>query len=145
LGAESGGGDRGSFSSGIVSCAVPFKALDVGAGSLVGSGLVVPLGRSTLDLRVCLGEDASEARGVEESRLRGLLGRPDGPEDEPGASRSFDLPLPKPPNGKFDDDLSFLSGEDARPYGCSLLRRFRTVPNRLRPEKWLFFSCTSLC
>jgi hypothetical protein len=79
----------------------------------VGSGLVVPFGLSLVDNRVAFGElDTSDARGVD-NRLRGDTGRFEGPEEEPGGSRSFDLPLPNPPNGRFEDD--FLSGDDARP------------------------------
>jgi hypothetical protein len=102
----------GSFSSGIVSRASPFGALELGISSWVGSGLVVPFGLSMLDLRVCLGEpDASDARG-EDCFRKGDPGRPMA---GLGASRSFDLPLPKLPNAalRFVDD--FLSGEDARP------------------------------
>lgn len=91
----------------------------------------MPLALSPLDRLVCFGElDASDARGVRESLLEGDAG---GPEEDPGGSRSFDLPLPNPPNDvpKFEDD--FLSGDKARPYGCTLCRRRpSTVPNRLR-------------
>lgn len=132
LSSDGGGGDSGSLSSGIVSCTVPFIALELGAISSAGSGLVVPFGLSLLDWRVCLGElEASEARGVEDSLLNGDAGRP---AEDPGGSRSFALPLPNPPNAelKLFEEV-FLSGEDARPYGCVLcLRRPNTVPKRLR-------------
>ena len=108
-----GGGDKGSFNSGIVSCVVPLvTVLELGTGSL-GSGLAVPLGLSILACRVCFGElEPSDGRGVEDNLLSGDAGRP---ADEPGASRSFDLPLPKPLNAEPRLVLDFLSGEEVRP------------------------------
>ena len=105
----------GSFNSGIESCtaAVPFIALELGPASLVGSA-DAPFGLSVLDGRVCLGElDASDGRGVVESLLAGDTGR--SPDEEPGGSRSFDFPFPKPLKAapRFEDD--FLSGDNARP------------------------------
>ena len=132
IGSAGGGGERGSLSSGIDSCNVPLIAVELEGGSLAGPGLV-PFGRSVLDRRVRFGElEASDARGVKESLRTGETGRS---EDEPGASRSFDFPLPNPLNAapRLEDDF-FPSGDDARPYGCTLcLRLPNTVPNRLRP------------
>lgn len=110
-----GGGDNGSFNSGIDSCAgaVPLTAFEV-----VGSGLsgIVPFGASELPRRECVGDsDLSDARAVWERRLRGECGRS---EEIVGGSRSLDFPFPNPLNAepKFEED--FRSGEDARPYGC---------------------------
>ena len=104
---------------------------------------MVPLGASALDRRAWLGEsDLSDARGVSESRLSGDLGR-SGDREAPGASRSFDFPLPNPLNAdpRFDED--FRSGDDARPYGWALCRlRPSTVQNRLSGFE-LCFSCTA--
>ena len=131
-GAE-GGGDRGSFNSGIGSCVVPFAVLELGPSSVVGS-VVVPFGLSALVRRVCFGEfEASELREIRESLLDGDAGMP---EDDPGGSRSavFDLLFPKLGNDEPRFVLDFRSGDKARPYGCALCRRRpRTVPNRFRP------------
>lgn len=122
------GGEIGSLSSGIESCTVPLTALEPLAS--IGSWLAVPLGASILERRVCCGDSGgSGERGVCDWRRRGEAGR----SDEPGASRSLDLPLPKPLKAepRFEDDLR--SGDEARPYGCALcLRRPRTVPKRFR-------------
>lgn len=138
-----GGGDSGSFSSGIVSCtgAFPFTALE----TLASSGLseIVPFGVSVLGMRVWFGDsDLCGPRDADESRLKGEIGRSeDEPKEAPRFSRSFDLPFPKPlkADPRFEDD--FRSGDDARPYGCWLcLRRPKTVPNRFRGFE-LCFSC----
>lgn len=122
----------GSLSSGIVSCAMPFVALELGPFSLAGSGLMVPFDLSLSGCRFCCGElDASDARV--DSLRRGDPGRA---WDGLAVSRSLDLPLPNEPSVapklcRLEDDLR--SGDDARPYGCLLsLRRPSTVPKRLR-------------
>lgn len=124
------GGDSGSFSSGIGSC-IPLIIEEFDVISLTGSA-GVPFALSLLGRRVCLGEaEASDARGVSDSRLDGVDGLSVG---EPGmASRSLDLPFPNPLNAALRLDDDFRSGDSARPYGWVLcLRRPNTVPNRLR-------------
>jgi hypothetical protein len=137
-GSDDGGGDKGSLSSGIGSCSVPFTALELGPASMGGSGLM-PFGLSLFDWRVCLGEpDTSDARGVDEILLRGEAGRG---EEDPVVSRSFDFPLPKPLKAELRLDDDFLSGDSARPYGCTLcLRLLNTVPNRFRGFELCFGS-----
>jgi hypothetical protein len=85
-----------------------------GADGLVSYGIseVVPFGTSVLGSLVWFGDSGGSGEpGVSGRRLRGELGRSDGP----GASRSFDLPLPNPPKVEpmFVDDLR--SGDEARP------------------------------
>jgi hypothetical protein len=130
-----GGGGKGSLSSGIESCTcvTPLVALDVLV--FLGDSGMVPFGASVLVWRVRLGEsDLWEALGLRERRRKGEVGRSAvGPREELKFSRSFVLPLPNPLKAepKFDDD--FRSGDVARPYGCTLcLRRPNTVPKRLR-------------
>lgn len=137
---STGGGGRGSFSSGIEPCTVPLTALDVLASS--GVSRAVPFVVSMLGTRVCLGDSGgSGERGVCDWKRRGETGR----SEEPGASRSLDLPLPNPLKAELrllEDPLR--SGEVARPYGCALCRlRPRTVPKRFRGFE-LCFSCTSV-
>jgi hypothetical protein len=67
-----------------------------------------------------------------------------GRSDEPGASRSFDLPLPKPPKAepRFEEDFG---SEEAWLYGCVLcLRRPSTVPNRFRGFELCLVSFTAM-
>ena len=105
-----GGGDNGSFSSGIESWVVPLIADEVLASK--GVFEVVPLGVSVLLTRAALGDSGgSDVRPVCESRLNGEVGR----SAAVSTSRSLDLPLPNPLKAepRLDDDLR--SGEDALP------------------------------
>jgi hypothetical protein len=140
FGASIVGGESGSTSSGIESCTVPLTAPDPPASG--DASIAVPLGVSVLGSREWLEDSGGSGEwGVSGRRLRGELGRSDGP----GASRSFDLPLPKPLNAeaRFEDD--FRSGEEARPYGCVLcLRRPSTVPNRFSGLELCFSFTTTV-
>lgn len=115
-GSDLGEGDKGSLSSGIESCtrAVPFVVLDSSVS--IGDSNMVPLGASELGNRECVGDSCRSAdRGACDDRLRGEFGRRSCSEETPKASRSFDLPLPKPlkVEPRLEDD--FRSGDDARP------------------------------
>jgi hypothetical protein len=110
FGASLVGGDSGSISSGIESCIVPLTAPVPPVSGDVS--IAIPLGVSVLGSREWLVDSGGSGDwGVSGRRLRGELGR----SDEPGASRSFDLPLPKPLKAepRFEED--FRSGDEARP------------------------------
>jgi hypothetical protein len=107
---------------------VPLGALELGADSLVGSGFRVPFGFSLLDVRAALGEFSfSDAR--DRDLRNGEAGRGDGL----GTSLSLCLFFPNPLNAELRLVDDFLSGDEARPYGCALLRRLNTVPKRFKP------------
>lgn len=88
-----GGGGKGSFSSGIVSRAVPFTASTLLASVSFVVVAANPFGASAPPEE----EGWTGETGVSGSRLDGILrsgerGRSD---DRAAASRSFDFPLPK--------------------------------------------------
>lgn len=141
FGSAAGGGSNGSFSSGIVSCVVPFIGAAVDSLSLDPVG-PRPFGTSrSLEGGGRSGDGALSDSRLDERRLKGERGRS---ADEVGGGRSLSLSLflffPNPnAEPKFEDD--FCSGEDARPYGCALcLRRPSTVPKRFNGFELCFSS-----
>jgi hypothetical protein len=100
-----GGGDRVSFSSGIVSRAVPFTASALLASVPPGVVVANPFGTSAPpEEEGCTGETGVSGSWLDGIRRNGERGRSD---DEVAVSRSFDFPFPKALNAepRLEEDL----------------------------------------